>query len=203
MSGQLFVISAPSGAGKSTIVDSLRERVDAWGYSVSHTSRKPRSEEKDGVNYHFVDRDTFTRMAEAGAFVEWAEVYHNFYGTSFSSLDEQTALGVDVLLDLDVQGAKNIRKHFENSVLIYVLPPSLEVLEKRLRERGTDDEKVIRARMEKAVGEIKNCVWYDYIVINDDLEKVTGEVQSIITSERCRATLQAPRVKSLFDIPLP
>ena len=198
------MITAPSGAGKSTIVDSLRKRVGALVYSVSHTSRKPRGEEKDGVNYHFVDRDTFTRMIEAGEFVEWAEVYHNFYGTSFSKLDEQTAtLGSDVLLDLDAQGAKNIKKHFENSVLIYVLPPSLDILEKRLGERGTDDEDVIKARTKRAANEIKDCVWYDYIVINDDLEKAIREVQSIIISERCRTTLQLPRVKSMFDIPIP
>jgi guanylate kinase len=203
MSGQLFVFSAPSGAGKSTIVRALRNRIEDLGYSISHTSRRPRSTEKDGIDYHFVDRETFSRMIEAEAFLEWAEVYDDFYGTSFSSVNEQTDSGLDVLLDLDTQGARNVKRHFENSALIYVLPPSLEVLEKRLRDRDTDDESVIKTRMEKASNEIKNCMWYDYIIINEELEEATREAHSIIISERCRTTHQAKRVKKMFDIPFP
>ncbi len=198
--GQLFVFSAPSGAGKSTIVDSLRKTVDAIGYSVSHTSREPRGSEKDGVHYHFMDRDTFSRMIASGAFVEWAEVYENFYGTSFSSLDEPIAQGVDILLDLDPQGARNIKKHYKDSVLIYILPPSLEVLEKRLRGRGTDDEKVMKLRLEKALNDIKSCVWYDYVVINDDLKTAAGQARSIIISERCRTARRAQNIKDLFGV---
>jgi guanylate kinase len=119
MTGKLFVFSAPSGAGKSTIVNALRKSIADLGYSISHTSRRPRGAEKDGIDYHFVDRKTFSRMIKEGAFVEWAEVYDEFYGTSFSSLNEQTALGTDVVLDLDIQGARNIRKHFKDSVLTY------------------------------------------------------------------------------------
>jgi guanylate kinase len=203
MSGQLFVFSAPSGAGKSTIVRALRNRIEDLGYSISHTSRRPRSTEKDGIDYHFVDRETFSRMIETEAFLEWAEVYDDFYGTSFSSVNEQTDSGLDVLLDLDTQGARNVKRHFENSALIYVLPPSLEVLEKRLRDRDTDDESVIKTRMEKASNEIKNCMWYDYIIINEELEEATREAHSIIISERCRTTHQAKRVKKMFDIPFP
>lgn len=197
------MFSAPSGAGKSTIVRALRNRIEDLGYSISHTSRRPRSTEKDGIDYHFVDRETFSRMIETEAFLEWAEVYDDFYGTSFSSVNEQTDSGLDVLLDLDTQGARNIKRHFENSVLIYVLPPSLEVLEKRLKERGTDYESVIRTRMEKASNEIKNCMWYDYIIINEELEEATREAHSIIISERCRTTHQAKRVKKMFDISFP
>ena len=197
------MISGPSGSGKSTIVKVLKERVENLGYSISHTSRKPRSTEKNGIDYCFVDRETFTRMIEAGDFVEWAKVYHDFYGTSFSNLNEQTSSGLDLLLDLDAQGARNIKKRFENSVLIYVLPPSLEILQKRLIDRGTDDESLIKTRMEKALNEIKKCVWYDYIVINDDLDKAIGEVQSIIISKRCQTARRVPRVKKLFGIPLP
>lgn len=199
MQGQLFVISAPSGAGKSSIINALREGIKPLGYCVSHTSRKPRSTEVNGVDYHFVDRETFGRMIEAGAFIEWAKVYDDFYGTSFSSINEQTKLGIDVLLDLDAIGAGNIKRHFENCVLIYVLPPSLQVLEKRLRERGTDDEHVIRTRMDRASQDIKECAWYDYIIINDDLNKAIEEAESIMVSERCRTARQMARAKKTFD----
>ena len=200
MSGNLFVISAPSGAGKSTIIKALKERIEGLGYSISHTSRKPRGSENDGIDYHFLQKETFRSMINAGAFVEWAQVYDDLYGTSFSSLDEQTASGLDVLLDLDTQGGKNIKKHFKKSVLIYVLPPSLDVLEKRLMARGTDDETVIKSRMEKTSSEIKQCVWYDYIIVNDDLEKAIKEAQAIILSVRCRTDQQALMVKEMFDV---
>ena len=200
MPGQLFVISAPSGAGKSTIIKALRNRVANLEFSVSHTSRKPRSTEKDGIDYHFVDEQTFRMMIEQETFVEWAQVYQYLYGTSFSNLEELTASEIDVLLDLDCNGAKNIAKHFKNSVLIYLLPPSLELLEKRLKERKTDDENIIKMRMEKAANEIKNCMWFDYIVINDDLNKAIDKIQAIILSERCKTSRQASTVETLFNI---
>ena len=203
MSGNLFVISAPSGAGKSTIIKALKERIEGLGYSISHTSRKPRGKENDGIDYHFLKKETFRSMIDAGEFVEWAQVYDDLYGTSFSSLDEQTASGLDVLLDLDSQGAKNVKKHFKNSVLIYVLPPSLDILEKRLMARGTDAETVIKSRMEKTSSEIKQCVWYDYIIVNDDLEKAIKEAQAIIMSVRCRIDQQAPIVKEMFGVSFP
>ncbi|MBC8417962.1 MAG: guanylate kinase [Desulfobacteraceae bacterium] len=201
MSGLLFVISAPSGGGKSTIASAVRQRVEGLGYSISHTTRKPRGHESDGVDYHFVDEKTFTKMIDQGAFVEWAKVYDNLYGTSASGLKDLTASGLDIVLDVDIQGGRNIKDHFPNSVLIFLIPPSLEVLELRLRERGTDDETVIRARMETAADDIRNCGWYDYIIINDRLEKAIREAQSIIISERCRTERQLPGVKGLFDIP--
>jgi len=198
--GKLFVISGPSGAGKSTIVRALRERVEGLGYSISHTSRKGRSTEKDGIDYHFVDNKRFEEMIEEGAFVEWAKVYDDYYGTSFASLNSQTDSGLDVALDLDAQGAKNIKGHFENSISVYVLPPSLEILEKRLRKRATDRASVIEARMEKALGEIRKAGWYEYIIINDDLENAVREMESLIRSERCRTARQAPSVRELFGI---
>ncbi len=201
--GKLFVISGPSGAGKSTIVRALRERVEGLGYSISHTSRKRRSNEKDGIDYHFVDNKRFEEMIEEGAFVEWAKVYDDYYGTSFASLNSQTDLGLDVALDLDAQGAKNIKGHFENSISVYVLPPSFEILEKRLKKRATDRESVIEARMEKALGEIRKAGWYEYIIINDDLENAVREMESLIRSERCRTARQAPRVRELFGIAFP
>ena len=192
------MISAPSGAGKSTIIKALRKRLDDLGYSISHTSRKPRGGEKEGVDYFFVDRETFQRLIDAGAFMEWAEVYHDFYGTSFSGINDQIANGLDVVLDVDIQGAKNIRRHFNNSVLIYLLPPSLRILEKRLKDRGTDDEGVIETRTKEVSQEIKNCEWYDYIVVNEDLETAVKEIQSIIISERCRTGRRMPTVKKIF-----
>jgi guanylate kinase len=196
--GQLFVISAPSGAGKTTIVERLKASVDAMGYCVSHTSRKPRANETDGVHYHFVDRGTFRHMAEAGAFVEWAEVYRNLYGTSFASLDQQTKQGQDILLDLDPQGAGNIKQHYPDSALIYVLPPSLPVLAQRLTSRGMDDEQTLALRLKKAADDIQNWTRYDYVIINDDLETAIGQARSIIIAERCRSGRQGPKIRQMF-----
>ena len=200
MSGKLFVISAPSGTGKSTVAMAVRQRVPGLGYSISHTTRKPRGNERNGIDYHFVDDGTFTKMTDEGAFVEWAKVYDNFYGTSSSGLQNLTASGLDVLMDVDIQGGRNIKKRFPDSVLIFLLPPSLEELERRLRKRGTDDEPVIESRMEMAADDIKNCVWYDYIIVNDKLETAIDEAQSIIVSERCLTERQLPGIKRLFDL---
>ena len=196
------MISGASGAGKSTIVKALIKRINGIGYSISHTSRKPRDSEKDGVDYHFVDTKRFKAMIESGEFVEWAQVYQAFYGTSYSTLDKQRKKGLDVILDVDSQGAGNIRKQLEKTILIYVLPPSLETLEKRLKYRGMDDENVIKTRMETAINEIKMCVWYDYIIVNDDLEEAIEKAQAIIISERCRISRQSAKLKELFDISL-
>jgi guanylate kinase len=200
MSGLLFVISAPSGGGKSTIAAAVRQRVEGLGYSISHTTRKPRGYERDGVDYHFVDDSAFTKMINEDAFVEWAKVYDHFYGTSSSGLKDLTDSGLDVLLDVDIQGGRNIKNQFPDSILIFLVPPSLRVLEQRLRERGTDDDAVITARMELAADDIKNCVWYDYIIVNDRLEKAIDQAQSIIISERCLTALQLPEVRKLFDV---
>ncbi len=198
--GQLFVFSAPSGAGKTTILKKLRQSVDGVGYSVSHTSRKPRMNEQDGVHYHFVDRDTFSRMAASGDFVEWAEVYGNLYGTSFKSLDEQTARGLDILLDVDPQGAKNIKRHYHDCVLIYILPPSLKALKKRLEGRGTDDEGAVETRFRQALDEIAHCKAYDFVIINDHLHAAVDQARSIILAERCRTPHQAKKVIALFGV---
>jgi guanylate kinase len=139
-------------------------------------------------------------MIEGGEFVEWAKVYDQFYGTSSADLKTQTEQGLDVLLDLDSRGASNTRKHFEDCVLIYLLPPSFAELEKRIRDRNTDDERIIRVRMQRAAEEIGKCVWYDYIVINADLEKALGEVRAIILAERCRARRKLEAVDSRFKI---
>jgi len=186
--------------GKSTIIQQVRKCVTNLGYSISHTSRHPRSNEINGVDYHFVSREIFTKMIDDGAFVEWAQVYQDLYGTSFASLDNQLKKGLDVVMDIDSQGAKNIREYFKDSILIYILPPSLEVLERRLRDRALDDEKVIKNRLEKAHKELKTCIWYDYIVVNEDIHQSVEEVESIIISERCRKEKRLPMVKEIIGL---
>jgi len=198
--GQIFVVSGPSGSGKSTLIREVREKVLDLGYSISHTSRPPRGQEKNGVEYHFVSKENFQKMIDNGDFVEWAEVYQDLYGTSVSSLRSQITVGLDVIMDIDVQGARNIKEYFKEAVLIYALPPSLEVLEKRLRERGTDDEKAIRTRLKKAAKEIKNCVSYDYLLFNDELDQAVEELKSIVVAERCRRSVRLPKVQTLFNL---
>jgi len=198
MAGRLFVISGPSGVGKSTLIRMLRDRFRDFGYSVSHTSRRPRKDEIEGVSYHFVDRETFEKMIDEGAFVEWARVYGELYGTSFSGLEGQLGKGLDILMDVDSQGARNIKERFRDGALIYLLPPSLEILEKRLRDRATDEEKVIQARIEEAFRDLKNCLWYDYIIINDDLGEAFERLASIVTADRCRTPQMLPQVKKII-----
>lgn len=202
MQGQLFVISAPSGTGKSTLIKTLRGRMDGLGYSVSYTSREPRGKESNGVDYHFVSQAVFKAMIDRDEFVEWAQVYDDLYGTAVSTLKAQVSNDLDVLLDLDIQGARNIRRHFEDSVLIFVLPPSMGVLEQRLRGRSTNSEETIKARMKKAVQEIKSCLIYDHILINDDLDAAVDELRAIVIAERSRARRRQPLVKSLYKISL-
>jgi len=198
--GRIFVVSGPSGSGKSTLIREVRQKVPDLGYSVSHTSRPPRGQEKNGVEYHFVSRKNFQEMIDKGEFVEWAEVYRDLYGTSVSSLRSQITIGLDVIMDIDVQGGRNIKDHFKDAILIYVLPPSLEILEKRLRDRGTDDEKTIRTRLNKAAKEIKNCVSYDYLLFNDDLDQAVEELKSILIAERCRKSVRLSKAQTLFNL---
>ena len=198
--GRIFVVSGPSGSGKSTLIREVRQKVPDLGYSVSHTSRPPRGQEKNGVEYHFVSRKNFQEMIDKGDFVEWAEVYRDLYGTSVSSLRSQITIGLDVIMDIDVQGGRNIKGYFKDAILIYVLPPSLEILEERLRNRGTDDEKTIRVRLKKATKEIKNCVSYDYLLINDMLDQAVEELKSILIAERCRKSVRLSKVQSLFNL---
>lgn len=198
--GRIYIFSGPSGVGKSTIIRKLRERVEGLGYSVSHTSRRPRSDEVDGVDYHFVDRDTFIRMVKEKAFVEWALVYDEYKGTSFSSLHAQMDRGEDVVLDVDGRGAGNIKKQFKESVLIYILPPSLEVIERRLRARAAEDETEMDTRIRQVREELRDCTWYDYLIINSDLEKALKDAESVILADRCRKDRVLPEIKEMFGI---
>ncbi len=193
----LFVISGPSGVGKNTIISAVMQRVEGLAYSISHTTRKPRNGEINGRDYHFVDEKIFKKMIENGDFVEWARVYSDYYGTSFSGIKKKLAEGKDVILDLDVQGGMNIRKHFKNSTLIFVLPPSIEELKKRLSKRETPDE-IIEKRLSNIEFELKMAEKYDYIVLNDILEKAIRETEAIILSERCKTYKRVELLRSLI-----
>ncbi len=200
MKGNIYIFSGPSGAGKSSVIKGLMAGVKGLGYSISHTSRPPRHSETNGVDYHFVSEAEFRRMIDEGAFVEWATVYDHLYGTSFEGLRSQTEKGMDVILDIDSQGAKNIRSFFRDSILIFILPPSLEALEQRLRARATDSADVIEGRYKKAVSDLKNCEWYDYLIINDDLEKAISDAGAIILADRNRNSRMLPIVKKMLGI---
>lgn len=200
MQGQLYVISGPSGVGKSTAIRKLRGNVPYLGYSVSHTSRKPRNNEKNGSDYHFIDRKTFKSMIDKGSFVEWAEVYQDLYGTSFSSLNSSLEKGLDVILDLDTQGATSVRSSYRESKLIFILPPSLQELENRLRSRAQDNDDAMKTRIKNALLEINECTWYDFLIINDNIEKTVKELESIIISGRCHNSQRIDKVKKIFGI---
>ncbi len=199
--GQISVITAPSGTGKTTIIRKVREILQGLGYSISHTTRPPREGETNGREYYFVDSSEFKRMIEAGEFLEWVEMYGELYGTSFSSIEREFSTGNDLLLDLDCQGAKSIKEKFPESILIFILPPSLETLRERIKKRGSDNRKEIKIRMHKASDEIRECRGYDYIVFNNDLDQASKELVSIITAQRASTERRFPLVKQTFQIP--
>ncbi|RMH59136.1 MAG: guanylate kinase [Candidatus Hydrogenedentota bacterium] len=184
--GRLFIISAPSGAGKSTVVQRLLASVDNLRFSVSTTTRPRRPGEIDGRDYHFTDRPTFEALRAEGEFIEWAEVHGNLYGTRRSTVEKTLENGIDLLLDIDTQGCRQILETMPTAVSIFIMPPSLEVLEQRLRNRGTDDPEVIATRLKNARAEIEASSIYRYIVINDDLDATVGKIQEIIEIERRR-----------------
>lgn len=186
--GSLFVISAPSGAGKTTLCQKLREVVPDVKFSVSYTTRKPRAGEVDGVHYSFVDEDEFRAMIAEGEFVEWAQVHGNFYGTSKRSIEDMVNEGFDVILDIDVQGGRQIKEHFPDSILIFVLPPSMDELKRRLTGRMSDAEDVIKKRLKNAIDEIREYKNYDYVIINDAFDDALEEMVAIIIAERVRAS---------------
>jgi guanylate kinase len=186
--GSLFVISAPSGAGKTTLCQKLREIVPDVKFSVSYTTRKPRAGEVDGVHYSFVDEDEFRAMIAEGEFVEWAQVHGNFYGTSKRRIEDMINEGFDVILDIDVQGGRQIKEHFPDSILIFVLPPSMDELKKRLTGRMSDAEDVINKRLKNAINEIREYKNYDYVIINDVFDDALEDMVAIIIAERVRTS---------------
>jgi guanylate kinase len=166
-------------------------------FSVSHTTRAPRGAERDGVEYHFVDRAAFDRLRSQGGLLEWAEVHGNLYGTGVEEIERASAAGVDVLLDLDVQGAAKVRERIPEAVTVFVLPPSYEVLEGRLRGRGQDDEATIRRRLAAAGREIDAFEQYDYVIVNDDIEACVEELKSIVRAARCRVAVASERARAI------
>jgi guanylate kinase len=184
--GNLIVISAPSGSGKTSLANRALEEIPKLRFSVSHTTRKPRPGERDRVEYIFVSEKEFEEMIGQGTFLEHARVYGNYYGTSRAFVDEQLSVGYDVLLDLDVQGAAQVKKSYPEAILVFVFPPSLEVLKTRLKNRGLDDPSIIDKRLRIAKKEIQRYTDYQYVIINREIEESLVELKSIIQVAGCR-----------------
>jgi guanylate kinase len=199
MSGSLFIVSAPSGAGKTTLVSGLIAAEPLVRKSVSYTTRKPRPGEENGRDYHFVAAEDFERMRTAGEFLETAHVHGNLYGTSRRTVETETAAGNDVLLEIDWQGAAQIRKLKPDAVAIFILPPSIEALEKRLRGRGQDSAETIAKRVAAARGEISHAGEFDYVIINDEFNRAAQDLISIIRAERLRLPRQLARHTDLIN----
>jgi guanylate kinase len=193
----VVVVSAPSGAGKSTVLARVLTDMPGLRFSVSHTTREPRGGERDGVEYHFVDRPTFEALQAEGRLLESAEVHGNLYGTATAELDRAREEGLDLLLDVDVQGAAQVRQKMPDAVTVFILPPSYEILERRLRGRGQDDEAAIRRRLAAAGREIDAFVRYDYVIVNDDLDRCVGALESIVRAARCRVGHVAERARAI------
>ena len=185
--GLLLVLSAPSGAGKTTLARKLLSELDDAVFSVSYTTRRPRGQERDAVDYHFVDVERFQRQIEQGGFVEWAEVHGHFYGSPQSVVDEARAKRGVAIFDIDVQGGQAIKRKHPDAILVFVLPPSVEELERRLRDRKTDSDETIRRRMLAARAEMeRGASSYDFIIVNDDFERAYSDLRSVVAAERCR-----------------
>jgi guanylate kinase len=197
--GNLFIISAPSGAGKSTLINALLTQHADMQLSVSHTTRSPRPGESNGVQYHFTDIPAFKQLIEQDQFLEWAEVFGNYYGTSKAALADKLAQGIDVFLDIDWQGARQIKQQLPFVTTIFILPPSVEALEQRLNQRGQDSAEVIAGRMAKARDEISHADEYDYWVVNDDLELALQQFSGIIQTQRLKQNKQAIRQQKLIS----
>lgn len=192
--GTLFIVSAPSGAGKTSLLKRLLALDSAIQIAVSHTTREMRPGERDGVDYHFVPQSEFMSMVEAGAFIEHARVFDNYYGTSEAALREQLDQGRDLVLEIDWQGARQVRQRFRDAVSVFILPPDRETLRQRLAARGQDSSEVIERRMQDAVSELSHYPEYDYLVVNDDFEQALRQLESVVISQRLRQAVQTQRL---------
>ena len=197
--GTLYTVSAPSGAGKTSLVNALLARSRDLQVSISHTTRPVRSGEQDGVNYHFVSEETFLAMLERGEFLEHARVFGNLYGTSQIWVEQQLAAGIDVILEIDWQGAHQVRRLLPDTRSIFILPPSRHALEQRLNSRGQDDAAIIAARMAKAVEEMSHYVEGDFLVINNEFDEALHELEAIITCHRLRTCRQRAAQSALLQ----
>ena len=196
--GTLYIISAPSGAGKTSLVKKLVENEPQIVVSISHTTRPMRPGEKDGVDYYFTDSESFVKLVSSSAFLEYAQVFDNYYGTSQQHVEQQLLRGLDVILEIDWQGARQIRKLFPDSQSIFILPPSLDALKKRLTNRGQDKEEVINRRMHDAVNEMSHYAEFDYLLVNDDFNRALDELRCIFVANRLRQLQQERNLESLL-----
>jgi guanylate kinase len=194
----VFLISAPSGSGKSTLVSRLMQQVDRLTFSVSYTTRKPRGDEIPGEAYHFIERTEFDRRLAADEFLESAEVFGNCYGTHLDALTIAEKENKDLVLDIDVQGAAQLKKRIPDAVSIFILPPSREILEQRLRARSQDNEEVIRRRLADAALEIRNYSLYDYVLVNDDLNPAAETLKAIVRAERARRVRVEDKIRPIL-----
>lgn len=196
--GSLFMVVAPSGAGKSTLVNALLAQEPTIKLSISTTTRAPRPGETHGKEYYFTNAEDFVARADAGEFLEWAEVHGNYYGTSRIMVEQQMKTGTDILLEIDWQGARQVKKQFPQAAGIFILPPSIEALEQRLKKRATDEAHVITRRMLAAGGEIAHAPEFEYAIINEEFAVALSELTAIVRAARCRFAQQAARNTSLF-----
>ncbi|MDH5483982.1 MAG: guanylate kinase [Gammaproteobacteria bacterium] len=196
--GTLFIISAPSGAGKTSLVKGLIARSEDLVVSVSHTTRAMRAGEVNGVDYHFVNQDDFVSMVEHSAFLEHAKVFDNYYGTSQQHVEQQLLDGKDVILEIDWQGARQVRRLIQDSQCIFILPPSIDVLKQRLEQRGQDDSDIIQRRMQDAVNEMSHYAEFDYLIVNDDFDQALNELECIILANRLRQLHQERSLEKLL-----
>ena len=197
--GSLLVISAPSGSGKTTLVRPLVADVEGLEFSISYTTRSPRASEKDGVDYHFASENEFRSKIEANGLLEWAEVHERLYGTGRTETEAALDRGVDVVLDIDVQGAAQVQQSMPDAVLIFILPPSFDVLEQRLRDRRQNEGADIERRLTVARREVSQYRNYDYAVVNDEIDRCAGLLRSIVLAERARRQRMEPIVRSILD----
>jgi guanylate kinase len=197
--GNLIIVSAPSGAGKSSLVNHALKSVERVCYSISFTTRQPRGSEQNGTDYHFVSRDEFIRMRDANEFLECAEVHGFFYGTQRSATERLISEGFDVLLDVDVQGAAQIVKQMPDAVTVFVLPPSRQALEERLRKRNVNSEEDLERRLHNATREVSRCEEFEYLIVNDDLEKACAALEMIIKAERFSRNRQKDIAKIIIS----
>jgi guanylate kinase len=195
----VFIISAPSGSGKSTLVRRLMATVSGLMFSISYTTRNPRGPEREGESYHFVSRAEFEAMVERNEFLEWAEVFGNYYGTHRGILEEAQAEGRDLVLDIDVQGARQLKCQIPEAVTVFILAPSKQILEQRLRARGEDRDDVIERRLRDAAQEIRNYNQYDYVLINRDLTESDAVLSAIVHAERVRRTRIEDRIRPILE----
>jgi guanylate kinase len=198
MRANVYIVSAPSGSGKTTLLQSLLKTFTDLKFSVSHTTRQPRQGERDGVDYFFTERSRFREMADRGDFLEWAEYYGQLYGTSRGFVENHVAEGRDVILDIDVNGARQVKGKIQDAISVFIMPPSFDELERRLRSRRQESDEAIQRRLEIARGEISFCQDYNYIVVNDVLEESVQVLEAIVRAGRARPWRQQARIEEII-----